>query len=74
MVDDFGLLHFTPLAVEDKHSMRLLLGHIDKANGYAFTGLPGTEGGYSAQHAASAAPGAWPHRLQRLLQVLALSF
>lgn len=48
VVEDFGLLRFTPLAVEDKHSMRALLRHIDKANGYALTGLPDTEPPFSA--------------------------
>jgi hypothetical protein len=48
VVEDFGLLRFTPLAVEDKHSMRALLRHIDKANGYALTGRPDTEPPFSA--------------------------
>lgn len=43
MVEDFGLLRFTPLHVEDKHSMAALLRHIDKANGHAFTGRPDAE-------------------------------
>lgn len=40
VVEDFGLLRFTPLHVEDKHSMAALLRHIDNANGHAFTGRP----------------------------------
>ena len=39
MVEDFSLVHFTPLAVEDKESMRRVLALIDKATGYVFTGL-----------------------------------
>lgn len=46
VVDDFGLLRFVPLAIEDKHAVRFLLHHIDKANGYAFTGRPDTEGAW----------------------------
>jgi hypothetical protein len=40
VVEDFGLLRFMPLHVEDKHAMAALLRNIDKANGYAFTGRP----------------------------------
>lgn len=40
VVEDFGLLRFMPLHVEDKHSMAALLRSVDKANGYAFSGRP----------------------------------
>ena len=40
VVEDFGLLRFVPLHVEDKHSMAALLRSVDKANGYAFSGRP----------------------------------
>lgn len=43
VVEDFGLLRFLPLHVEDKHSMAALLRHVDKANGHAFTGRPDAE-------------------------------
>ena len=33
VVDDHGLLRFVPLHIEDKHSVRALLRHVDKANG-----------------------------------------
>ncbi|QPG74959.1 hypothetical protein FOA43_002298 [Brettanomyces nanus] len=36
LVEDFGLLQFTVLAIEDKMSMISLLSLIDKANGYCF--------------------------------------
>ncbi len=39
VVEDFSLVRFTPLAVEDKDSMRRVLALIDKATGYVFTGL-----------------------------------
>lgn len=55
VVDDFGLLRFVPLAIEDKHAVRALLRHIDKANGYAFTGRPDTEGGWPSDLAPVAA-------------------
>jgi hypothetical protein len=38
-VEDYSLVRFTPLAVEDKDSMRRVLALIDKATGYVFTGL-----------------------------------
>lgn len=58
MIDDFGLLRFVPLAIEDKHAVRALLRHIDKANGYAFTGRPDTEGGWPSDlPAVAATPG-----------------
>lgn len=39
VVEDFGLLHFTPLAIEDKESVQHVLSLIDKANGHVFAGL-----------------------------------
>ena len=42
LVEDFGLVSYTPLAVEDKKSMMTLLHQIDRAGGYAFGGAEGT--------------------------------
>ena len=39
VVEDFGLLHFTPLAIEEKESVQHVLSLIDKANGHVFAGL-----------------------------------
>ncbi|KAI9298484.1 hypothetical protein K502DRAFT_346069 [Neoconidiobolus thromboides FSU 785] len=39
LVEEFGLVHFHPLMVEDKKSMISLMKAIDKANGYVFGGL-----------------------------------
>ena len=39
MVEDFGLLSFQPLAIEDVASVRHLAALIDKSNGYVFAGL-----------------------------------
>lgn len=39
VVEDFGLLQFTPLAVEEKESVQHVLSLIDKANGHVFAGL-----------------------------------
>lgn len=39
LIDDFGLVSFIPLAVEDKECMAFLMQEIDKANGYVFGGL-----------------------------------
>jgi hypothetical protein len=41
MVEDFGLVAFETLAVEDKKSMMTLLLAIDRAGGYAFGGAEG---------------------------------
>ena len=41
MVEDFGLVGFETLAVEDKKSMMKLLQAIDRAGGYAFGGAEG---------------------------------
>lgn len=41
LVEDFGLVAFETLAVEDKRSMAHLLGVIDKAGGYAFGAAEG---------------------------------
>jgi GPN-loop GTPase len=42
LVEEFGLVSFETLAVEDKKSMMSLLQTIDKAGGYAFGGAEGT--------------------------------
>ncbi|KAL8822197.1 MAG: hypothetical protein Q9191_007059 [Dirinaria sp. TL-2023a] len=41
LVEDFGLVGFETLAVEDKKSMMTLLQAIDRAGGYAFGGAEG---------------------------------
>jgi hypothetical protein len=41
LVEDFGLVSFETLAVEDKRSMMKLLQAIDRASGYAFGGAEG---------------------------------
>ena len=41
LVEDFGLVGFETLAVEDKRSMMTLLQAIDRAGGYAFVGAEG---------------------------------
>ena len=41
LVEDFGLVSFETLAVEDKKSMMTLLQSIDKAGGYAFGSAEG---------------------------------
>ena len=45
LVEDFGLVGFETLAVEDKKSMMTLLQAIDRAGGYAFGGAEGTGDG-----------------------------
>ncbi|KAF1990802.1 hypothetical protein K402DRAFT_389701 [Aulographum hederae CBS 113979] len=45
LVQDFGLVSFHTLAVEDRRSMLTLLRAIDRAGGYAFTGAEGSAPG-----------------------------
>lgn len=39
MIEDYGLVSYTLLAIEDKDSVQRLVALIDKATGYVFTGL-----------------------------------
>ena len=59
VVEDFGLVQFTPLAVEDAESMAALVALVDKANGFVFAGLgqPGAAAP-ELQYSAGVAPGA----------------
>ncbi len=43
LVEDFGLVGFETLAVEDRQSMASLLKAIDRASGYVFAGARGTD-------------------------------
>jgi hypothetical protein len=45
VVEDFGLVGFTPLAIEDKESVAHIVALVDKANGFAFAGLAKTATG-----------------------------
>jgi len=40
VIEDFGLVSFTTLNIEDKESVLKLIKVIDKANGYSYSGLP----------------------------------
>lgn len=54
LIEDFGLIGFETLAVEDKQSMAQLLRAIDRASGYVFAGARGTdETGRTLQDGAS---------------------
>lgn len=39
VIEDYGLVGFVPLAIEDKESVAGIVALVDKANGYAFAGL-----------------------------------
>ena len=39
VVEDFGLVRFLPLAIEDRDSVARVLADVDRANGCAFSGL-----------------------------------
>ena len=49
VIEDYGLLHFTPLAIEDKDSVQHVLSLIDKANGHVFAGLANGKNPYPAE-------------------------
>jgi GPN-loop GTPase len=52
LIEDFGLISFIPMAVEDKECMAFVLQDVDKANGYIFGGLTaGNESIVEAAHA-----------------------
>jgi GPN-loop GTPase len=54
LIEDFGLVGFETLAVEDRQSMASLLRAIDRASGYVFAGARGTdEGGRTLDDEAS---------------------
>lgn len=42
-IEDFSLVGFVPLAIEDKDSLQRLLVLVDKATGFVLTGLAGGE-------------------------------
>jgi hypothetical protein len=39
VIEDYGLVNYSLLAIEDKDSVQRLVALIDKATGYVFTGL-----------------------------------
>ena len=41
VVEDFSMVRFVPLAIEDKESVQRMVALVDKATGYVFTGLAG---------------------------------
>ncbi|KAI5362778.1 putative GPN-loop GTPase, P-loop containing nucleoside triphosphate hydrolase [Septoria linicola] len=54
LIEDYGLMGFETLAVEDRQSMAALLRAIDRASGYVFAGARGTdESGRTLDHEAS---------------------
>lgn len=73
VVEDFGLVQFTPLAVEDAESMAALVALVDKANGYVFAGL-GRPGGappelqYSAGVGGEGSSDLWERMQERHLK------
>ena len=41
VIEDFGLVSFQPLSIEDKDSVEKVLVLVDKATGFVFAGLDG---------------------------------
>ena len=42
-VEDYSLVSFVPLAIEDRDSVQRVVGLIDKANGYVFSAVAGPQ-------------------------------
>ncbi len=40
VIEDYGLVSYVPLAIEDKDSVQRLVALVDKATGFVFAGLP----------------------------------
>lgn len=58
VVEDFGLVSFTTLNIQDKESVMELLKIIDKSNGYVFRGI---EGNINEFNKLAAAPTNWDY-------------
>ena len=75
VIEDYGLVNYTPLAIEDKYSVQRVVALIDKATGYVFAGLAGKspyppEFVYGAGAADSGAADMWErHQTQQELRV-----
>lgn len=39
VIEDFALVHFLPLAIEERQSVERVVSEVDKATGYVFAGL-----------------------------------
>lgn len=63
VIQDYGLVSFTTLNVQDEASMRRLVASIDKCNGYVFSGLERearARGEYVSPHMYTAGQTEWP--------------
>ncbi|BBN11693.1 GPN-loop GTPase [Marchantia polymorpha subsp. ruderalis] len=58
VVEDFGLVNFTTLNIQDKESVMDLVKLVDKSNGYVFSGI---EGNISAYMKIAAGPTNWDY-------------
>ena len=56
VVEDFSLLHFMPMAIEDKDSVQAVVAALDKATGYVFKGLQDYHPHPELAYAASSVP------------------
>ena len=56
VVAEFGLVHFLPLAIEDKDSVQAAVAAIDKATGHVFKGLETYDPYPEMTYAATAQP------------------
>ncbi|KAK9862867.1 hypothetical protein WJX84_005745 [Apatococcus fuscideae] len=63
VVEDFGLISFTPLMVEDKESMKQVLALVDKATGYVWGGNSEQQPYSQFQYTFETATGVLPVRI-----------
>ena len=64
MVEEFGLVQFMPLAIEDKDSVQAVVAAIDKATGFVFKGLQQYDPHPEMAYAATAQPVHLPKALE----------
>ncbi|CAM6089107.1 unnamed protein product [Calypogeia fissa] len=58
VIEDFGLVNFTTLNIQDKESVMDLVRLVDKSNGYVFAGM---EGNIDAYNRVAAGPQNWDY-------------
>ena len=50
VIQDYGLVSYVPLAIEDKDSVQQLVALVDKATGFVFTGGTARKSPYPAEY------------------------
>ena len=64
-MEEFGLVQFMPLAIEDKDSVQAVIAAVDKATGFVFKGLAKHDPYPEIAYTATAQPMHMPSYLER---------